>query len=125
MGLFDKKRDRSNAFSEMAKGKDNKEVRHLEEQMLKPRPIETYVGEQPENYGIDSLTVSIVFPDEQVKKLFAKHMKISYSKVKKAQYMTDISMLINLVKQLDSGKLVYKGGKFGLGLSRIKKRRPI
>ena len=113
MSLFDHKKDKVKAFKKVKRGRTKKDVRKLEEQMLGPEPIPTYQGENPENYGIDALTVSIVFPNEKVRDLFGKFLKISYSKVRKAQYVTDISLLINLVEQLDKGELKYINGVFG------------
>ena len=115
MDLFKRKRDKVEAFKKQTRGADKVKKREMEEQMLTPDSIETYTGDNPENFGIDALTVSIVFPDNKVKASFEKHLKISYSKVKKQQYVTDISLLIDFMKALDDGSLIYDNGKFGLG----------
>ena len=125
MKLFSRQRDKVEAFKKQTKGSTKKEKRKTEEQMLTPEPIEPYLGENPENYGIDALTVSIVFPDNNVKKLFQKQLKISYSKIKKQQYVTDISLLIDFMKALNSDSLIYEKGKFSLGTEKRIGRRKL
>ena len=123
MDLFKRKRDKVEAFKKQTRGADKVKKREMEEQMLTPDSIETYTGDNPENFGIDALTVSIVFPDNKVKASFEKHLKISYSKVKKQQYVTDISLLIDFMGALSDGSLTYENGKFGLGTEKKSGRR--
>lgn len=112
MSLIKRNRDRAGRFENLAEGKTEKEKRKLETQLLKPEPVPQYTGDMPENYGIDALTVSIVFSNEKVKALAEKFLKISFSKVKRQQYITDITLLVDMLKQMDKGKLIYKDGEF-------------
>ena len=123
MSLINRNTNRVRRFEKQSKGMNNKEKRQLETQLLRPEPVPTYTGDLPENYGIDALTVSIVFPNNKIKALAEKFLKISFSKVKKQQYITDISMLIKLFELMDKGIIVYKNNAFFIHPPSFKKKK--
>ncbi len=95
-------------FKRVTKGKSQEQIREAEMALLKPDPIPPYNGEHPLNRNdLISRSVNIVFKSQEDMNAFHQNiMPISYSIAHKKAYITDITLLMNLLEDIKKGKLI-------------------
>lgn len=108
MGIDDflnKRKPRVVAFGEIKQGKTKKEIRALEQKLLKPTvPVPCKSRHQFRKYELDNRTVLIVFSSDADFSLFKKHIKTSSYK---KNSVSNTKMLLALLKEIDKGNVHY------------------
>jgi len=99
--------DRSKKYQELSKDKTEAEKRELEMHLLKPDKIPPHVTESAD-YNlfspISTLTVRMVFPDEEALALFKKHFPVSkYVEPSLAR----MDKMMATVQLYEDGKITY------------------
>lgn len=111
MSVFSKKRDRADKFQKATKGKSESEKREAEEALLQPEPLPEYQGELPVHKNdLDARTVLIVFRNKAQMDLVGEIFSIRTSVANKS-YITDISLLEYISKQVKKGKMKVVNGQ--------------
>lgn len=91
----------------LKKGKTNEEAREIEQQLLRPAELPKYAGPTPKHRSeIESRTVLIVFKNKAQQDLIGGLFDIRTSKVTGESYITDISLLDTIARQVQAGELV-------------------
>lgn len=94
-------------FRKLSKGKTPMEIRKLEKTLLQPEQIPPYGGPMPPSTAVrplSDLTIKLVFPNRKKLAVFEKHFSISHHI---EQSVTNIDLLLALMKALDKGRIVY------------------
>jgi len=105
------KQGKDNKLKKVEAIKDKKARRKAEEHLLLPEQLPEYSGEKPVHKSeVYSRAVMIVFDSKEQMDMVGNLFNIRTS-VKGKSYITDISLLVWLSKQVKKGKLVVKNGK--------------
>jgi hypothetical protein len=105
------KQNKSNKLKKIEAIKDKEKRRTAEEHLLTPESIPEYTGKHPVHKSeVYSRAVTIVFDSKEQMEMVGELFSIRTS-VKGLSYITDISLLVWLSKQVKKGKLTVKGGK--------------
>lgn len=104
LGVKSKREQNVELFEKQVKGKSKSEVRDLERKLLKPEPIPIYADE-PSKFNIKKeCSFKVVFGSLEEVELVKKYFYIS-------KYVEpsigDMSLLIVLLKSLESGEIIY------------------
>jgi len=89
-------------FKQLIKGKSEKEIRKIEQSLLKPIPIPKYRGPTAQKSDIEKRTIEITFPSETYIKRFAQFIKIN-TYIKCNTY--DTEKLIELLRLMEEGRI--------------------
>jgi hypothetical protein len=111
LGVKNKQEENISKFERMSKGKSKQEVRELERKLLKPEPIPIYVEEHSKFHIKKENAFKVVFSSKEDVELVKKFLYVSYYV---EPSIGDMSLLIDLLKAMDSGEIIYdkKEGKF-------------
>lgn len=121
LGVQDLQGQKHDLFVQKSKGKGKAEVRELERRLLSPEPIPIYAEEHSSFRIKKECAFKVVFASKEEVELVKKYFYIS-------QYVEpsigDMSLLIVLLKSLESGEIIYdkKNGRLICG---EKKQRTI
>lgn len=111
MSIFNhikKKESSVDRYNRLSKECSNEEKRKLEQKLLKPQKIPPYTGPRPIKNALDDLIIKAVFKNHNDLNLFKKYFKISnYLE----QSVSDIQMIMDLLKRLEDGSLRYEKEK--------------
>lgn len=111
MSVFSKKRNRLDKFNQVVEGKSEEEKREAEEALLQPEPLPDYTGEQPAHRNdLEARTVLIVFRTKAQMDLVGEVFSIRTSVANKS-YITDISLLEYIARQVKDGHMEIIDGK--------------
>lgn len=91
-------------FEKKAKNKPKTEVRDLERKLLKPEPIPVYADELSKFNIKKEHAFKIVLGSAEEVDLIKKYFYVSYYV---EPSIGDMSLLIDLLKALESGKIIY------------------
>lgn len=92
----------------VGKGDGKKALRKFEEGVLTPEKIQPYGGPPPAPDDLERRSVLVVFPDVEGLNIFRRHFKVSEKACGRSVYQ--INLLVELLKLVESGELVYKDG---------------
>ena len=118
--LSDRENNKVRKFKTLSKGKDKKEVRKLEEKMLKPEPIPKYFGRKAGIGPVEKRSILFIFPSRKDLNRLGKFVKINTAKGNNTQ---DINFLISILELLESGSLTYDEENKTISITKTKKRR--
>jgi len=116
MSIFNKKPDKQRMFNRVSAstGMTLEESRETEMALLKPEPLPVYTGELPKHLNeLAARTVLIVFRDNVQMELVGKLMSIRHS-CNGSAYITDISMLEHLAREVEKGNMIVRNNKIVL-----------
>ncbi len=92
-------------FKKLKKGKTQKEIRALEEKLLKPEKIPKHVGKTPTATSpIQEKSIRVFFPTRKWVRLFKKHFKC-FEYIENST--VEVDMILALLKDLESGRIRY------------------
>lgn len=95
-------------YKKLSKNLPERQKRKIETKLLKPEKIPPYTGRSPIKNLLDKYTVKIILSDDEQLNLFKKYFKVTnYIE----QSVVDISLLTNLLKNLDQGLIEYDQNK--------------
>jgi hypothetical protein len=110
-------------FSKLVKkAKSKEEIRDLEMRLLRPKPIKQYSGPKVGRNSFKERCLLVVFPKKSVIERIGKYFRIN-TYIENNTY--DIDFLIELLNQMDSGRIEWnmKKKKYYLRLRTGKKIR--
>lgn len=99
-----KEKAKSKKYSDLSKNRSEEDKREIELALLKPDKIPSYTGPTPIKNSLDKLTVKIILPDEKSMSLLRKYFKVGTFV---EQSINNISLLLELLRLLESGKLEF------------------
>ena len=114
MSVFSTKQDKVKKFEAITEGATKEKKREVEERLLVPEPLPMYDGPEPDHKSeLDSRTALIVFRNKAQMDTIGKLFSIRTS-VNKVSYITDISLLEEIAKQVHAGEAEVVDGKIRL-----------
>lgn len=93
---------RAKHFEKLIKGKSSKQIRKIEQALLKPKPIDSYKGPKSGKSSFDKRSITITFPNSEYIKRLAKLMRVN-TYMKNNTY--DTKFLIELIELMEGGRL--------------------
>lgn len=119
LGVENKQTKNMEVFEKKIKGKSKKEIRELERSLLAPEPIPQYV-EEPSTFHIKKeFAFKVVFGSQEEVDLVKKYFYISHYV---EPSIGDMSLVIDLLKALDAGEIIYDKKERKFILNEIKRR---
>ena len=107
-------------FKTLSKGKSKKQLRKLEQKLLKPEPIPKYFGRKAGIGPVEKRSILFIFPSRKDLNRLGKFVKINTAKGNNTQ---DIDFLMSILELLESGKLAYDNERKTINITKTKKRR--
>lgn len=93
---------REKHFENLIKDKSTKEIRKIEQALLKPKSIDTYKGPKSGKSGFEKRSITITFPNSEYIKKIGKFMRIN-TYMKNNTY--DTKLLVEIIKLMEGGRL--------------------
>lgn len=91
-------------YQRMSARLSKREKRVLEQKLLKPEALPTFVGTRPAGSAVEERTVKIIFETDEDLELFKRFFRVNNYK---GQNTRDVDIIVALVEALDRGSLEY------------------
>ena len=95
-------------FKKKSCGKSKKEIRKLEQEIFPPEKLKPYVGDKSTANGVKDMSCKIFFNTEEEWEMFNKYFRVS---MYVQPSVADIKLLIDFLKFMDEGNVVYDAKK--------------